>query len=106
MIFAEAKLLIGAKVKVAIDTEMDSFEKGLIILGTLTKLTYTGQYDKDGEKANNITYHVDIVDPVTSGIHHVFSYNCYPESTQESTIEEVRKTERKAYLESELAKLG
>jgi hypothetical protein len=106
MTFAEAKLLLGSKVKVAIETEMDSFEKGLVVLGTLRKLTYTAQYDKDGETAYNITYHVDIIDPATGGIHHVYSYNCYPESTKESTIEEVRKAERKAYLESELLKLG
>lgn len=105
MTFAEAKLLIDCKVKVAIGID-SPFADERIMAGTLKYLTYTGQYDKDGEKANNIIYHVDVTDPITGGIHHVMSYNCYPESIKEATIEEVRKAERKAYLESELAKLG
>ncbi len=105
MTFAEAKLLIDCKVKTAMGID-SPFTEGEIMSGMLKYLTYTGKYDKGGEKASNIIYHVDISDPITGGIHHVISYNCYPENIKESTIEEVRKAERRAYLESELAKLG
>ena len=103
--FEEAKLKINQKVKCVLERKIDHFEEGQIVEGTLIKVIYSSEVTKDKESVVSFTAFVDVTDPVDGGIHHITSETIFDIEEKSSNIEEVKKAERIAVLEAELAVL-
>ena len=102
----DIKKELGNKVKFGKGDNVSENLKVLDVLeGTITKITSSWEYTKEGDVCTSWITNIDVVDPKDGGLHHLTTDRIFSIDHDDKEIKNIAITDKVAKLQAEIADL-